>query len=355
MNFLIEETKFLKKQGKKLTEEDIKSEQAYEKQLQFAQKLEGRYKQLCAEVGEPEKVNITWGQEKVEFKKNVEKAPVSVKPKKITKVSQHWTEDTPDKFQVVMNPKHFENLKEKVRTLKKSLKIKKKQNTAKEAKIADRVDKMKKEGKNLDGKIVEKEKEYELLVKKLNESKKGMKHGALLPLENMIKIKELEDEEGNVIIKVGSCENLIPGDTKVVKENNRIKVRNLKIWYHLLSNTNQDRREQDSRNAVRILSSHQQRFLRETDRSLTKGGLPKRNNHHKGQSRDPGGGVNRPRLHWKGRQRPKIRNHPYSEHQPSPANPGRRAECRRAGAGAGAATGGRGQEKGQEGGRALRR
>jgi hypothetical protein len=35
--------------------------------------------------------------------------------------------------------------------------------------------------------LEEKEKEYDLLLQQLNEAKKGMKHNALMPLENMIK------------------------------------------------------------------------------------------------------------------------------------------------------------------------
>lgn len=52
-----------------------------------------------------------------------------------------------------------------------------------------------------------------------------------MPLENIIKIKDLEDKYGRIILKVGNCEKVV-GGKKVPKlkgvENMRVKL--LRFW-----------------------------------------------------------------------------------------------------------------------------
>ena len=50
-----------------------------------------------------------------------------------------------------------------------------------------------------------------------------------MPLENMIKMRELQDENGNIILKLGTCEQVISND-KLPDNLAKIKVRLAKFW-----------------------------------------------------------------------------------------------------------------------------
>jgi hypothetical protein len=67
------------------------------------------------------------------------------------------------------------------------------------------------------------------MLKQLEMAKKGVKHGALEPLENMIRLKELEDDEGKIILKLGNCTNLLtqPFSSKTKQ---KYKARSIKLW-----------------------------------------------------------------------------------------------------------------------------
>ena len=69
--------------------------------------------------------------EDISFKRVQKQKPRAPKPKKIDKVSEYWLNDHPDRFQVQMNPILFNQLKEKVRALRKSHAIKEKTRTKK--------------------------------------------------------------------------------------------------------------------------------------------------------------------------------------------------------------------------------
>jgi len=85
---------------------------------------------------------------------------------------------------------------------------------------------------NVESKLKEKEKELELLMKQLEHEKKGIKHGSLLPIEEVIRLKELENDQGEVIINVGKCTTLIKkGEQELFGDNPRVKLRAIKFWY----------------------------------------------------------------------------------------------------------------------------
>jgi hypothetical protein len=142
---MIQETKFLRKKVKNLNEKKQKTEEAYGKQMDFTRKLEERYKELCGQVGESPAVTVDFSDEN-HIKLQGEEKPkrVKKKAKKIEHVSQYWTEDNPDHYEILMDEQEFAKLRDKVRTLKKSMKIKKKQHEAKMKNLEEKSKKIEK-------------------------------------------------------------------------------------------------------------------------------------------------------------------------------------------------------------------
>lgn len=217
---MLQESKFLKKKLKEMEERTVKSEEVYARKTDFTKKLEERYNQVCSEVEATPTIEIDWG-EIVTFKRVGGTPIVPVKQPKMEKISQIWTNDHPDKFEIILNKNHFNSLKGKVRALKKGQKIREKKHAKVMASLAKKKEKLEAEIPKLDEGIEEKEKEYELLITQLQLSKKGVKYGTLLPLENIIKAQELKnsfkDEKGDIILKLGTCEKLMKGDKLITR------------------------------------------------------------------------------------------------------------------------------------------
>jgi len=127
-------------------------------------------------VKETDIVVINLDGEEPTIKVNEQKAPVAPKPQtKFESVSEYIMHDHPDKFKVKMNPILFNQLKEKVRTLKKSQFFSEKHSGIANSLVSDRLKVIDKEHeqlrrqrrffpKILEKNIEEKDREYELLL-----------------------------------------------------------------------------------------------------------------------------------------------------------------------------------------------
>jgi len=144
------ESKFLKNRIKKIEEHMAKEGETFEKQKAFLSKLEDRYKELCSKVNKEMDLEFEFdeaGNTKIKY--IGEKQPQAPKKTKIGKVSEYWKNDHPDKFEVIMNQKHFDELKERVLTMKRSNAIKNRQHNYKINTIDENLSSMEKEEKNI--------------------------------------------------------------------------------------------------------------------------------------------------------------------------------------------------------------
>lgn len=104
-----------------------------------------RYSELCSQVGEEQQIEMNLEGENIQFKKLEKKKLKAPKRKKVEHVSEYWTQDHPDRFKVEMNPILFNELKDKIRALKKSHSIKERSRVKKLSRIQERTKKMGKE------------------------------------------------------------------------------------------------------------------------------------------------------------------------------------------------------------------
>ena len=150
MNSLIQESKFLKKKLKSLEIKNQKSEKISQEQEQFYNILLERYQNLCQEIGEDPKVTVDVDNKTGLYSFEIKREKMPALPqKKIKNVSQYWKEDNPDHFQVVDNPKQFEKLLKKVKTLRKSNAIMRKQKAKIETKHSRNLQKIEQEKQKL--------------------------------------------------------------------------------------------------------------------------------------------------------------------------------------------------------------
>ena len=125
------ESKYLKTKLVKMNKQKAQEEEACLKQQEFLEKLEARYAELCGQVGKEIDYEFTKDEMGVTVKALGKKPTAPPKKRKIDNVSDYWQNDHPDRFEVTLNQKHFEQLKEKVLLLKRSDRLKEKQHKSK--------------------------------------------------------------------------------------------------------------------------------------------------------------------------------------------------------------------------------
>jgi hypothetical protein len=78
--------------------------------------------------------------------------------------------------------------------------------------------------------VEEVNKEYEMTVKKIDQLQKSVPHNRLVPLNNLIRVKELQDENGFMYLKFGVCEKEVLGERHSIKDSLKTKVSILNLW-----------------------------------------------------------------------------------------------------------------------------
>lgn len=237
MNSLIQESKLLKKKLASEKNKNDRNQGVFAEQQNLLEKMRERYDELCETVGEVPQLKINENEKGgYEFELTREKMP-KIPKNKIKYVSQYWKDDVPSKFQIIENPKQFQRLLKKVRALKKSVGILEKDkeklevtHVEKLAKLDEEEEKLSNFFYNLELKIKEKEKEYHFLSKTLKVNKRGLRSGALIPLERIMRVKELENQHGTIIGTVGHTETEIEGDHAIIRNHPRYKMRYLLLW-----------------------------------------------------------------------------------------------------------------------------